>query len=160
MITPEIVEQNFPKVVQWVIETEKAILEGGYRLSAEYRKDAEAIGVRQLDDVRILAVKKIPMPSDPGLSQLAIETGLILRAVGMTFGHGILLKKGAVDRRLVAHELVHVMQYERFGGIEAFLKEYVKEVVFDPGYPLGPLEKEAERLADRAVKNSSAIAKG
>ena len=29
--------------------------------------------------------------------------------LGMTFGHGILLKNGAVDRRLVAHELVHVM---------------------------------------------------
>jgi hypothetical protein len=49
---------------------------------------------------------------------------------------------GAVDRRLVVHELVHVMQYERFGGIETFLKEYVQEVVFDPGYPHGPLEEE------------------
>ena len=66
----------------------------------------------------------------------------------MTFGHGILLKNGAVDRRLVAHELVHVMQYERFGGIEAFLKEYVQEVVIDPGYLHGPLEQEAERLSD------------
>ena len=73
----------------------------------------------------------------------------------MTFGHGILLKNGAVDRRLVVHELVHVMQYERFGGIDVFLKEYVKEVVFDPRYPHGPLEQEAERLADGVIKNPS-----
>jgi hypothetical protein len=73
----------------------------------------------------------------------------------MTFGPGILLKNGAVVRRLVVHELVHVMQYERFGGIEAFLKEYVKEVAFDPGYPHGPLEQEAERLVDGVIKNPS-----
>ena len=156
MITPEIVEQFFPKAVQWVTEMEKAILQSGHRLSPEHRKVAEAIGVRQLDDVRILTFENIPLPSDPGLSQLATETGLITgRTVGMTFGHGILLKNGAVDRRLVAHELVHVMQYERFGGIEAFLKEYVREVAFDPGYPHGPLEQEPERLADGVIKNPS-----
>ena len=156
MITSEIIEQFFPKAVQWVTKMEKAILESGHRLSLARRKDAEAIGVRQPDDVRIIALDNIPLPSDPGLSQLATETGLITdRTVGITFGHGILLKNGAVDRRLVAHELVHVMQYERFGGIEAFLKEYVQEVVFDPGYPHGPLEQEAERLADGVIKNPS-----
>jgi hypothetical protein len=155
MITPKIVEQYFPKAVRWVTEMEKAILESGHRLSPARRKDAEAIGVRQPDDVRIIALDNIPLPSDPGLSQLATETGLItIRTVGMTFGHGILLKNGAVDRRLV-HELVHVMQYERFGGIEAFLKEYVQEVVFDLGYPHGPLEQEAERLADGVIENPS-----
>ena len=56
MITPEIVEQYFPKAVQWVTEMEKAILESGHRLSPEHRQDAEAIGVRQLDDVRIIAL--------------------------------------------------------------------------------------------------------
>ena len=54
-----------------------------------------------------------------------------------------------------AAKRVHVMQYERFGGIEAFLKEYVKEVAFDPGYPHGPLEREARRLAEGTVKNPS-----
>ena len=46
------------------------------------------------------------------------------------------------------------MQYERCGGIEAFLKEYVKEVAFDPGYPHGPLGQEAEWLADGVMKNA------
>jgi hypothetical protein len=64
------------------------------------------------------------------------------------------LKKRPYDRRLIAHEPVHVMQYERFGGIEAFLKEYVKEVAFSPGYPNGPLEREANRVAESVIRNS------
>jgi hypothetical protein len=39
------------------------------------------------------------------------------------------------------------MQYERFGEIEAFLIQYVKEVAFPPGYPNGQLEREACRIA-------------
>jgi predicted SprT family Zn-dependent metalloprotease len=48
----------------------------------------------------------------------------------MTFGHGIVIRNGSHGRELIAHELAHVMQYERFGGIDAFLKEYIKEVAF------------------------------
>ena len=104
--------------------------------------------------MRILVLDGIPLPNDPGLRQLAAETELITdRTAGMTFGHGIVLKKGSIDRRLIAHELVHVMQYERFGGIKAFLKEYVKEVAFPPGYPNGPLEREADQLAELVVQN-------
>jgi hypothetical protein len=40
MITPEIIEQFFPKAVEWVTQMEKAILQSGHRLSAEHRKDA------------------------------------------------------------------------------------------------------------------------
>jgi hypothetical protein len=49
------------------------------------------------------------------------------------------------------------MQYERFDGIEASLKEYVKEVAFDPGYPHGPLEQEAERLSDGVIKSFTVV---
>src|ERR1700751_1795224 len=128
---------------------EKTILERGQRLPPENKKDAEAIGIRRVDDVRIAVWDRIPLPSDPGLQQLALQTGLITdRTAGMTFGHGIALKNGPYDRRLIAHELGHVMQYERLGGIEAFLGEYVKEVAFPPGYPYGPLEREADRMAN------------
>jgi hypothetical protein len=103
----------------------------------------------------MVARDSIPLPSDPGLKHLALETGLISdRTEGMTFGRGIVLKNGRYDRRLIAHELVHVMQYERFGGIEALLKEYVKEVAFPPGCPNGPLEREANRLAESVFRNS------
>lgn len=155
MITPETVEQYFPKAVQWATEMEKAILESGQRLLPQNRKDAEAISIRRVGDVRIVVLDRIPLPNDPGLQQLALGTGLITDGTaGMTFGHGVVLKNGSYDRRLIAHELGHVMQYERFGGIESFLKEYIKEVAFPPGYPNGPLEREADLLAELVVQNS------
>jgi uncharacterized protein DUF4157 len=154
MIAPEIVARYFPIAVQWVTEMEKVVLDRGRRLPPENTKDAEAIGIQRIDDIRMVAWDSIPLPSDPGLKHPAVETGLITdRTDGMTFGHGIVLKNGPYDRRLIAHELVHVMQYERFGGIEAFLKEYVKEVAFPPGYPNGPLEREAAQMADRVCQN-------
>jgi len=154
MITPEAVAKYFPIVVQWVAEMEKVIIDRGQRLPPENRKDAEAIGIQRIDDVRMVAWDTIPLPNDPGLKHLAVETELITdRTIGMTFGHGIVVKNGQYDRRLVAHELVHVMQYEKFGGIEAFLKEYGKEVAFPPGYPHGPLEREAAQVADRVCQN-------
>ena len=154
MITPEIVEQYFPKAVQWVTKMEKAILECGQALLPQNRKDAEAIGIRRIDDVRIAVFNAMPLPYDPGLRQLAQQTGLISDSTGgMTFGHGIALKNRAYDRRIIAHELAHVMQYERFGDIEAFLKGYVKEIAFPPGYPNGPLEREAELIAHSVLQN-------
>ena len=99
MITPEVVEQYFPKAVQWVIEMEKAILECGQKLLPQNRKDAEAIGINRIDDVRIAVLSAIPLPNDPGLRQLAQQTRLISESTGgMTFGHGIVLKNGAYDR--------------------------------------------------------------
>jgi hypothetical protein len=53
--------------------------------------------------------------------------------------------------------LVHVAHYERCGGIEAFLKEYVKEVAFDPGYPHGPLEQEAVALGRWRHQESAVV---
>lgn len=153
MVTPDIVERYIPKALQWANEMQKDILERGQRLLPENRKDAEAIGIRGIDDVRVLLLDKIPLPNNPGLQQLALGTGLITdETAGMAFGNGIVLKNGSYNRRLIAHELGHVMQYERFGGIKAFLIEYVKEVAFPPGYPNGPLEREASRIADAVIQ--------
>ena len=46
------------------------------------------------------------------------------------------------DRRLVAHELAHTMQYERAGSREAFLANYLEECL-TVGYPQALLEQEA-----------------
>jgi hypothetical protein len=73
----------------------------------------------------------------------------------MTFGHAIVLKAESYDRHLIAHELGHVLQYERFGGIEPFLKAYIPELVDPPYYPNGPLEQEAERLANSVCPNQA-----
>src|SRR5260370_34869097 len=106
MISPEIVTQFFPIAVHWVSEMEKAILESGQRLSPQSRKDAEAIGVQRTDDVRIFGLDAIPLPSDPGLRQLALQTGLIThRTIGMTFGHDIVIKNSSPWREHILHKI-------------------------------------------------------
>ena len=48
----------------------------------------------------------------------------------------------------MAHELVHVMQYERLGGVRPFLRAYVYECLRF-GYAAAPLELEAVEVGSR-----------
>jgi len=62
---------------------------------------------------------------------------------GLTLRHGIFIRVDCWgDRRLVFHELVHTMQYERMGGIQSFLRQYLFECL-TIGYPAAPMEQEA-----------------
>jgi hypothetical protein len=131
MITSADVERNMPKAVQWVTQMEQTCMEIGQPLLPQNWRDGETIGIRELAAVRVMVLNEIPLPSDPELRQLAAQSKLITpTTAGMTFGHGIVLKAGHYNRHLIAHELVHVMQYERFGGIEPFLVAYISEVPF------------------------------
>jgi len=112
MITPEDVQRNIPKAMRWVTQSEQACMETGQQLSPQRKRDAQAIGVQQIGVVRIMLSNEIPLPDDPELRQLVLQSGLG-SSRGITFGHGIVLKPGAYDRHLIAHELAHVMQYER-----------------------------------------------
>jgi hypothetical protein len=156
MIPREQFERNLPKVVQWVAQMEQACSEIGQALLPQNRQDAETIGVREIGAVKVVVLNEMPTPQDSELRELAEQTNLISPATeGMTFGHGIVLKAGFITRNLIAHELVHVLQYERFGGIEPFLAAYMPEVAFPPFYPKGPLEQEAIRIADIVCRTSS-----
>jgi CRISPR/Cas system-associated exonuclease Cas4 (RecB family) len=72
------------------------------------------------------------------------------------WSYGILIRKDCADyrenRALYCHEFVHVGQYERYSSINAFLVDYLKECI-TPGYPLGPLEKQADRRAAKIVRD-------
>ncbi len=154
-MTPGQIARNFPKVVNWATKMEQVCLAAGQPLADLNRKDAEAIGIRQLDKVRIVISPQLPLPTDPELRHLTAQFQLIQgRTTGMIFGHGIALKEGKYDRRLIAHELVHVLQHERLGGIERFLRAYIREAFYPPYYPNGPLELEAERVALRVCANT------
>jgi hypothetical protein len=106
--------------------------------------DARRIGVAAPDRVRLLQVEEIPIPQDAGLRAAAKATGLLSpTTAGLTLRYGILIRSpfwGARD--LVVHELVHVWQYERFGGFAPFLEQYLWECV-TLGYTKAPLEQEA-----------------
>ena len=107
-----------------------------------------AIGVKDTGKIRLLRVHKIPAPVDPILRQANEKVRLIsVDTGGLTLRYGIYIRYDCWNQRqLIAHELVHVMQYERFGGFKPFLRKYLDEV-FTEGYGFGALEQEAIRIA-------------
>jgi hypothetical protein len=55
--------------------------------------------------------------------------------------------------QLIAHEVVHVAQYEACGGMAAFLQKYLSEVN-ENGYPEAPMEQAAIKFAEREFPSS------
>jgi hypothetical protein len=145
IITPQQFEMLLPLAAAWAAEQERSILQSGVPLIELQLADARQIGVLFPERVRLLRVAKIPTPKHPALATAAAATGLISPSTeGMTLRYGIFIRTDCWGRRLLAaHELVHVMQYERFGGFEAFLRPYLMECITPPGYPNGPMEREA-----------------
>ena len=137
-------------VTLWGRSREKNILRDGNPLTADQIVLACAVGVAVPQRLCVMAVNAVPMPFPQWLRGVVERLGwLSPHIAGMTLGYGIVLRVDMCsDRRLLAHELAHVVQYERF-GTAGFMRGYVRECVW-PGYPHGPLEieaKQAERVA-------------
>jgi hypothetical protein len=64
------------------------------------------------------------------------------QSAGLALGHGIFILGRCAGARLMSHELRHVHQYERLGGIEPFLRKYLQQVI-SVGYWAAPLEQDA-----------------
>ena len=145
-ITPQEFESLLPLAAAWAAEQEDTILQSGVPLNDSQMADALQLGLEHPDRVRLLRVTQIPMPSDPILAAAASATDLIShRTAGLTVRYGIFVRSDYwLNRLLVAHELVHTLQYERLGGFEAFLRPYLIECLTSPGYPYGPMESEAD----------------
>jgi len=133
-----------PLATAWVESHEATILASGEPLTAHQAFDAHLAGVKNPQRVRVKKVEFIPLPANPLLARANDELGLVSPlTAGITFGYGIYIREDLWgDRPLLVHELVHVGQYERYGRIDAFLKDYLNEC-FTVGYPSGPLEREA-----------------
>ena len=57
-------------------------------------------------------------------------------------------KRGSSGKReLLLHQLVHVAQCERSGGLESFVGEYLSDRRTSPDFSVGSLEDEARGLA-------------
>ncbi len=138
-----------PLAAEWAEKQEEIILENGQPLNKDLSAIATKIGVAHVEKIRTLLVPKIPLPDDPILKEACQETQLISpRTIGLTLNYGIFIRADcAPDTRLYIHELAHVVQYEKLGGILQFLKQYLYEVV-TIGYPQAPMEQEAIRIAD------------
>jgi hypothetical protein len=134
----------FPLAVAWAAEEERKILREGVPMNAQEISDAQILDVRQLDRVRLLQVPQIPRPEEKMLRAACDAIDFLSPATrGLTLGYGIFVRSDCWrDRELIAHELAHVGQYERLGGIERFLRQYLIECL-TVGYADSPLEREA-----------------
>ncbi|HWQ92719.1 MAG TPA: hypothetical protein VN673_13675 [Clostridia bacterium] len=139
------VELLLPFACAWARHQESVILRTGVPLSDRERTVAQRMGISHWDRVRLLAVDRVP-PLNRWLRQIGLQIGVVSPdTAGMTLRYGIFIRADCWgDWRLVIHELAHVVQYERLGGFRAFLRDYLGECV-NPGYPLGPLEREAKQ---------------
>lgn len=143
-------ESLLPLAVDWVAEVEAQILRDGVPLNEQEMADARAIGVQRPERVRLLRVEEIPFPKQPDLRRAAIAIHFLSpETSAVTLQYGILIRWDQWrGRDLIAHELVHTLQYERMGGIEPFLKEYLNQCL-TIGYANSPMELEAHDLATR-----------
>lgn len=136
-----------PATARWAQEQERRILAEGRPLEAEALAFARELEIEDPEGIRVLEVDLVPMPVPQPVVKLAEKCGLpVIHPAGMTLGRGIYILPGF--QRVVPHELVHVAQYQRLGGIEPFMRLYIQECLVH-GYFGAPLEVEArERSKD------------
>jgi hypothetical protein len=137
-----------PVACEWAKAQERSILEHGTPLGPTHLADARLVGVQNPARVRVLVVNRIPLPEDEALSQAAQRTQIITTACrGMAIGYGIIIRADCwQNREVVVHQLVHVAQCERSGGLETFVQEYLCERR-GANFSVGALEEEARRIA-------------
>jgi hypothetical protein len=152
-MSPVILEQFeslLPLACHWAAAQEQHILSVGAPLSQVALVDAQRVGVAQSQRVRILYVPEIPIPQHPALRAAAEQTQLISPlSGGLTLRYGIFIRSDcAYSREMLVHELGHTAQYERLGGFEPFLRQYLFECL-TIGYPEAPMEQEVISLTMR-----------
>ena len=140
-----IVRFLLPLACAWAKRQESFILKTGVALPTEQVSIATRLGILYPERIRFRAVAQVP-PLNWLLQQVGGKLGVVSdRTIGMTLRYGIFIREDHWgDRRLLVHELAHVVQYERMGGFRRFLRQYLQECI-NPGYPLGALEQEAKR---------------
>jgi len=144
----------FPYVVDWISYLEKQAQDSGRALTPVEFNLAQDVGVAHPQEIRILPVPRIPLPAHPRVKQLARRVGLLNADTGgLTAGYGVIVRRDCANNlRLLAHEFVHVTQYERLGR-EGSLQEYIQQIAAH-GYLNAPFEQEAEAKATKACRDA------
>lgn len=144
----------FPHVVSWITDLDKQARESGRTLTPLEYNLARNVGVARPEDVRILSVPQIPLPTHPRIRQLAQQIGLLTSNTGgLTAIHSVIARLDCTNSpKLLAHEFSHVEQYERL-GTEGFLREYIQQLAAH-GYQSAPFELEAEAKAVKACRDA------
>ncbi|MEN3369612.1 MAG: hypothetical protein V7609_1755 [Verrucomicrobiota bacterium] len=149
MIDQQIFERLAPLAYEWAKAQEELILARGSSLGPAATADAVRVGVQDPARVRVLIVDRIPMPADAELAEASRRTQIITDASrGVAIGHGIIIRADSWgDRELLVHQLVHVAQCERSGGLEPFVHQYLCDRRTCANFTFGSLEEEARQTA-------------
>ena len=134
---------------EWALEQEAFVAKLGTPLRRGQIADAKRVGVKNTAKVRLLAVDRIPMPENAQLAEAARRAQIITENTpAVTIGHGIMIRADRWhDRELLLHQLVHVAQCERSGGLHSFVEEYLTNRSTCADFTVGSLEDEARNLA-------------
>ena len=149
MIDQDTFDQLLPAAYAWAKAQEEFILARGAPLDSRQSADARRAGVTDFSRVKLLVVDRIPLPDDPELAAAARHTGVIDDSSrGVALGHGIIIRADCWgDRELLVHQLVHVAQCERSGGLESWVRQYLGNRQTSNAFTDGSLEGEARRVA-------------
>lgn len=140
-----ILPQLLPKAIDWAEKRSAEICSSGVALTEREKRIAMAVGVTNPEKIRISIVSSMPIPDDPMLQKVAIETGLLgPDTAGLTLGYGIYILADHKTNELLSHECRHVYQYETFGSIGEFMPIYLQQIAQD-GYEDAPLEVDARQ---------------
>ena len=128
----------------WAAEQQQQILRAGVPLLEAEISDARRVGIKEPERVRLLEVETIPAPTHPILQAACRATNFVpAMPRGLTVFYGVFVRTDCWrDRPLIVHELAHIAQYERLGGIEPFLRQYLFECA-TVGYSKSSMEAEA-----------------
>jgi hypothetical protein len=149
VIDQEKFEQLLPLAYEWAKSTEEFVLARGASLTLRDIADAIRVGVQDCSRVRVLVVDRIPMPDNKKLAEASRHTQIMTDASrGAAIGHGIIIRADCWgDRELLVHNLVHVAQCERSGGLEQWVHQYLSDRRGCAQFAVGSLEEEARGLA-------------
>jgi hypothetical protein len=138
-----------PLVYEWAKQQEELILKHGAPLGARQIEDAKLAGVQEPARVRLLVVDRIPLPENAELALAARRAQVLTEASrAIAIGYGIIIRADRwPDRELILHQLVHVAQCERAGGLETFVTEYLNDRTTCADFSVGSLEEEARAMA-------------
>jgi hypothetical protein len=145
----ETFEYLVPLAYEWAKSQEEFVLAHGNPLEPRHVEDAKLVGVQDYAGVRVLVVDRIPLPENPDLAKASKRMGIITEDTRcMGFGHALIIRVDAWnDRELILHNLIHVAQSERCGGLEQWVRQYLSDRTNCPNFTFGPLEEEARRVA-------------
>lgn len=158
-VDPETFEHLLPLAYKWAKRQEEIVLARGNALGTTLAWDAQLAGVQNPARIRVLVVDRIDLPEDRKLAEAARRIRIITEETRcMGFGYALLVRGDAWnDRELILHNLVHIAQCERAGGLENWVRAYLGDRTNCPDFTIGALEEEARRIA-REICTASAAA--